>query len=78
MQGRISRWGNSLALRLPKTLTSDVRLHEGSAVEVTVENNALVVRPARPRYRLTELLSMEEPTRNAEIDWGQAAGKEEW
>lgn len=78
MQAHIARWGNSLALRLPKTVVADAQLHEGTKVELRVEGKALIVRPARPKYRLSELLAENDQTRSEEFDWGQAKGEEEW
>jgi antitoxin MazE len=78
MQGQVTKWGNSLALRLPKSIAADVRLHEGSQVDMRVEGDSLVVRPSRPKYKLKDLLVHETPTRSEEFDWGKAQGEEEW
>jgi antitoxin MazE len=75
----IAKWGNSLALRLPQAIAADACLREGTAVELTVEGNILVVRAARPRYRLEELLDGYQPEhRHGEGDWGPPVGKETW
>ena len=78
MQTHIARWGNSLALRLPRNVVADVQLHEGTKVELRVEGKSLIVRPARPKYRLSDLLTAQQPTRSEEFDWGQAQGEEVW
>ena len=78
MRSRIAKWGNSLALRLSRTIAADVRLREGTRVELHVEGKSLVVRPSRPKYRLGDLLAQGTPTRSEEIDWGEARGEEEW
>ena len=78
MQSHVARWGNSLALRLPKSIAADVRLHEGSQVDMRIEGNSLVVRPSRPKYKLKDLLANETPNRSEEFEWGQAKGEEEW
>jgi antitoxin MazE len=57
MQTAIAKWGNSLALRLPQAIAAEARLHEGSAVDIRIEGSVIVVRPARPRYDLKELLA---------------------
>lgn len=59
MQVRVSRWGNSLAVRLPKAVAEDLRLEEGQAVELVVESGAIKLRPKEtaPRYRLEELVA---------------------
>jgi antitoxin MazE len=79
MQAAIAKWGNSLALRLPRNLAADAHLHEGTRVELRLEGEALIVRPARPRYRLQDLLSQLKPRNtHQEVDWGEPRGEEAW
>lgn len=61
MQARVSRWGNSLAVRLPRSAVEELGLGEGEHVDMRVEDGALVVRKARPRYRLDDLLAAIDP-----------------
>ena len=56
MQTHIARWGNGLALRIPRAMADQLGLGPGGAVELSVEKDRLVVRAARPRVRLRELL----------------------
>ena len=78
MRSRITKWGNSLALRLPKSVAADAQLREGSEVELRVDGGALLVRPSRPKYRLKDLLVKDAPNRSEEFDRGQAKGEEAW
>lgn len=57
MRTGIARWGNSLAVRLPRALADQAGIAEGTAVEIDVEDGHLVIRPARPRYALDDLLA---------------------
>ncbi len=57
MRARVSKWGNSLAIRLPKTAVESLRVQEGEAVEMTIEGETLVIRSAGPRYRLEDLVA---------------------
>ena len=79
MVTRVRKWGHSLGLRIPKSFAAAVKVGEGSAVELSVEEEALVVRPARPRYSLEELLAGV-TTRNVhrELDSGAPRGREVW
>jgi antitoxin MazE len=52
MTTRIARWGNSLGIRIPKSVAHNAQIEEGDSVELTVRNGTIVVRPARPRYSL--------------------------
>lgn len=75
----IARWGNSLAVRLPRTVAATARLVEGTPVEMRVEGDAIVVTRARPRLRLDDLVAATRPEHShGEFDWGPAVGKEAW
>lgn len=57
MQARVSKWGNSLAIRLPQAAVKSLRVHEGEQVELAIKGDRLEIRAARPRFRLADLLS---------------------
>ncbi len=76
MQTTISKWGNSLALRLPRHVADEMRLVEGATVNVQVEDGVIRVTPSRPKFKLADLLAGEKPS--GEHDWGQAKGEEAW
>ena len=84
MRRRIQRWGNSLAVRIPKTLAKATNARDGKRVELTVKDGALVLRPlAKPsrkrRYSLDELLAgMTRENVPQEIDWGPPRKGEVW
>jgi antitoxin MazE len=79
MQTTIKKWGNSLAVRLPQHIAADLRIEEGVAVELAIEDNALIVKPARKKYQLAELLKSHKKSQNhKESSWGRAKGKEVW
>jgi antitoxin MazE len=79
MRTAVSKWGNSLALRLPKPLAELARLREGTSVEISIDDGALVIKPSRPRYELAKLLAGEDKKRrHDEVDWGPPKGEEIW
>jgi antitoxin MazE len=80
MPTAVSKWGNSLALRLPRDVAAKARLRDGTTVDFTFEGNRLMIAPSRPRYRLSELLESGKNTRkHGEAEnWGSARGKETW
>jgi antitoxin MazE len=80
MKTRILKWGNSLALRIPKPFAEEARLAEDSPVEVTVRNGKLVVVPiVEPPFTLEELVSRITPdNRHVETETGSAIGNEIW
>jgi antitoxin MazE len=58
MKARIVKWGNSLALRIPKPFAEEVRLAADSAVDLSVRNGNLVIVPVvAPELTLEELVS---------------------
>ena len=80
MKVRIRKWGNSLALRIPKTFAADLGVAQDSSVELSVEDGCLLIRPSvAPRYELEALLaSVNLGNLHTEIDFGPAKGKELW
>lgn len=80
MRARIQKWGNSLALRLPKELALEVCLEKDGEVELSVEKGHLVITPRVTRsYTLDELLAGVRPSNlHGETKWGLPVGKEVW
>jgi antitoxin MazE len=80
MRARIQKWGNSLAMRIPKTMTSELGLRDGSEVELTLTGDGLRIRLAPPGpYTLSELLDKVTPENlPGEWDAGGQTGGESW
>jgi antitoxin MazE len=76
----LSKWGNSLAVRIPQAIAAQAGLAEGDCVALAVDaTRGIVVRSARRKYELSELVSRITPkNRHRETDWGQPQGKESW
>ena len=80
-QTKVSQWGNSLAIRLPKALVAELALEHGDNVELHLENGGFRVNiPALPKkFTLEELLAGVTPENlHCEVDWGAVLGKEVW
>jgi len=70
MQMHITRWGNSLGVRIPKDLARQLGMTEGTVVEVTAEGDRLVLQTTKPSYRLDQLLEGMTPDAMHEaLDW---------
>ena len=80
MTTKVQRWGNSLALRIPKLLAQDAHLKKGVGVNLSVVHGRLVIEPSRkPKYSLSDLLrNVTKKNRHAEITTGPAVGNEVW
>jgi antitoxin MazE len=76
---QIAKWGNSLGLRLPKSVAREARVGEGDTVDISVESGAIVIRPSRPTYSLEQLVAKITPrNRHDDSDWGTPVGHEAW
>jgi antitoxin MazE len=80
MVTKIQKWGNSLALRIPKSFAAEAKVVAGSTVDISVANGGLVVRPTRrPKYVLGELLKGIKPGNlHEEVSTGERVGVEAW
>jgi antitoxin MazE len=75
----IAKWGNSLAIRIPKNIADKVNLEAGSSICIDVTDNKIIISPKRPKYTLEELLAGVSPEDfDGEYDWGEAVGEEIW
>ena len=73
----VARWGNSLGIRLSKSLAKSAGLREGDRVDLTAEEGAVVMRRVKPRYTLDQLLASMTPENvHPEIEWGGPVGRE--
>lgn len=79
MRARITRWGNSLGVRIPQALAKEVGFDEGASVEITISGRNLVLAPLHCEYTLKELVDKITPkNRHGETDWGIPVGDEDW
>ena len=80
MKARIQKWGNSLALRIPKTFAIEARLDLDTPVELSLSEGALVIRPMDRELETLEglLQGVNESNLHDEQDLGPAMGREVW
>ncbi len=79
MLTRIQKWGNSLALRIPRAYAKEVSLFEGSEVNIKVAGGKIIIEPTIDNYSLDNLLSkVKEENIHNEYSWGKPSGKELW
>jgi antitoxin MazE len=78
METKIQKWGNSLAVRLPKVFAEQTGIENGSDVRISVEDGKIVLFPLQDRKALLEkmLEKIDESTIHMEIDFGIATGRE--
>ncbi|CAN5474841.1 AbrB/MazE/SpoVT family DNA-binding domain-containing protein [soil metagenome] len=80
MKVQVKMWGNSLALRIPKSFATESKISLGTTVDVSLENGRIVVFPvAETEYSLDEMLAQTTPENlHGEISTGDAVGQEIW
>jgi antitoxin MazE len=80
MKTRVRKWGNSLALRIPRAFAAEAGLREDAPVELSVVEGKLVIKPTPPEpLTLEELLrGVTDENLHGEWDTGPAVGREVW
>ena len=80
MQTTIQKWGNSLAVRIPKAFVKEAHVAYGTAVDLSVDNGKIVINPhVEPEYRLEDLLKgVTKRNIHVEVETGEAVGREAW
>ena len=81
MTATIKRWGNSAAVRIPRSILSQANLEEGTEVEIVLSSEGeITLRPIRKRKSIQELFTDYDGGffETEEIDWGKPEGNEVW
>ena len=80
MHVRVQKWGNSLAVRIPKPLAEDAEVSEGTVLNLAVSDGKVVATPVkRKKLSLRQLLAkVTRKNLHAEVDFGPSVGREIW
>jgi len=80
MKTRVQKWGNSLALRIPKPFAVEIGLDRDSTVEMSMIDGKLVIAPViEPALTLEHLLAqVTKDNLHTETEIGPAVGQEAW
>lgn len=78
MRVHVQKWGNSLAVRIPKPFAEDAEVHEGTELDLSMSEGKLVATPVKKRRpRLKELLArITKDNVHGEVDSGEPVGRE--
>lgn len=78
MRVKIQKWGNSLAVRIPKSFAVQTEIEQDAVVDISVHDGKIVVIPAKkPEFTLDELLrGVNKNNLHGEIDFGKPVGNE--
>jgi len=74
----VKKWGNSLALRIPKDIAKSMQVDDNSILDLELSDKGLLLKPKK-RSRLEELVSrIDETNLHSEVNTGHTVGNEEW
>lgn len=78
MPSTVQKWGNSLGIRIPKSVAEQVNIRDGSEVEFDTHGGVLTIRPKRRRrHTLASLLAKAKgPNPHRDIDRDRPVGRE--
>ncbi|WP_267201684.1 AbrB/MazE/SpoVT family DNA-binding domain-containing protein [Limosilactobacillus kribbianus] len=79
----LSRWGNSLSVRIPKKILDSFKLENDDKLDYKVEDNKIILTPEKKESPLRKMFDgfdaeayFKNGPKNKEVDWGQPQGKE--
>jgi antitoxin MazE len=74
MRTQVEKWGNSLAVRIPKSVAAEMNIKTGSEVDLSVANGCLIANAlSEERYSLEKLLAgVTKRNLHGETDFGPA------
>jgi antitoxin MazE len=80
VQSKVQKWGNSLAVRLPKAFADELGIDQGTAVELSIDQDRLLVIPKTKKAKaLARLVAKVTPENmHGEVDTGARVGRETW
>ena len=74
----LKKWGNSLALRIPKDILNTLAINENSIMELSVNNGMLTVKPKSNTLLESLVSQISSENLHKEVDTGRSVGNEEW
>ena len=78
MEVQFAKWGNSLALRVPRKVAEALQITPGSVADLVLKRDKLVITPRSHAYRLDELVAgITSDNLHGEVQTGDAMGAEE-
>jgi antitoxin MazE len=79
MKTTIQKWGNSLAVRIPRPFAEEIHLQENSTVDLAIKGGKLVIVPTEPELTLESLVEqITDENRHDEVGTGPRVGNEVW
>jgi antitoxin MazE len=76
MHIHVTKWGNSLGVRIPRVLANKIGIHDGTPVDVSIQDHRLVITKELSLQSLLNQVTSENI--HKEIQFGSACGEESW
>lgn len=77
MKTNVTKWGNSLAIRIPAPFAGQIGVTQGDDVEINLQDQMLVIKKSQPTLDQL-LIKVTDENVHKEVDWGEPQGKEIW
>lgn len=75
----VKKWGNSLAIRIPKVIAEELLFKNNAKVELHTDKGSLLVKSVEMEYSLDSLLAeVTDENLHEETSTGKSVGREEW
>ena len=80
MQTTVQKWGNSLGLRIPRSVAGLLSIEAGTVVDISVVGDQIAIRPiVRSVYALEELLAgVTDENLHSTHKFSAPTGQEQW
>ena len=79
VRAQLVKWGNSQAVRIPKTVLEQAHMQDGEELEIRVEEGRITIEPLNAKLTLESLVAGITPeNRYKEHEWGKPVGNEIW
>jgi antitoxin MazE len=78
MSAKIQKWGNSLGVRIPKTIIDKMNLGENSAVDVEYKNGNIIISAAQKKFSIDDLVEAITPKNLHQEQNIKFEGEEHW
>lgn len=88
MEVRLTKWGNSFGIRLPKTIINDLDIKENDILLIEIKNNQIIlkknnygeisIKEYAESYYGKSFSKLQNVLSNEELDWGKPIGEETW
>lgn len=80
MKAQIQKWGNSLAVRIPRLIAAEAHITQGTTVDLAQKGNTIIISVPEQEHGSLDALLQRVTVDNVhgETDTGGAAGRESW